>query len=364
MMQMIGYEFGKIFHKKIVYAALIFVWVMATVMYVERGGGTELALGADGTYLEGREALAYDKEVAARYAGSLTEEKVQEILEEFAPAAPDAAFWLVNQTYDTIATFWAESDGSFNGLSVREAFPPYEDEQDLVWDYNKGWISFLELGMYTMAMFMGFLLIIALSPVFSEEYTRGTDALILTSRHGKWKCAWAKIIASYLFTLLCVGVFLVVSAVVLFLDYGMTGAGSSVQLNSHWLLIDTPYFLPCVQAAGYAILLWLSGSLILTAVTLLISALCRSSFLTVVIGIAAYLIPTLFGQMKIPREILSLNPIWCFLTEQPMMVPKLFGTGGGGISYVWVIVAFALVLTGISFVLTRRFFARHQVVSG
>ena len=39
-----------------------------------------MALSAEGGgYLEGREAVAYDKEIAARYEGVLTEEKVEEI---------------------------------------------------------------------------------------------------------------------------------------------------------------------------------------------------------------------------------------------------------------------------------------------
>lgn len=363
MTQMIGFEFGKIFHKKIVYAAMLFVAAMAIAMYTGRGVGAEIVLGPDGAYLEGKEALAYDKEIAARYAGPVTEEKVQEILNAFAPQAPDAAFWIVNNTYNTFSTHWAEMDGSWNGMTVREAFPAYQGEEDLVWDYNRGWINFLEMGMYTM-LFLGFLLVIALSPVFSEEYSKGTDALLLTSRHGKCKCAWAKIIASYLFTLICVGVFLLFFFAAMLLDYGLEGGGCSVQLNNHYILTGTPYFLTCAQAAGYSVLLWVGGALILTALTLLISAVCKSSFLTLVAALSVYLIPLLFAQIGMSPKLFCLNPIWCFLMEAPIMIPKIGGGQGGGVSYVWVIAAAALILTGASFVLARRFFARHQVVSG
>ncbi len=360
MMQMIGYEFGKIFHKKIVYGALLFVAFMGLSIYTARGSGMEGVL-VDGTYYSGREAVRLNREIAARYGGPVTEEKIREILETYGPDSPDGAFWVVNAAYDTISTFWAENDGSFNGVGVREAFPAYEDQREMVWDYNAGWINFMETGMYTM-IFVGCLLVIALSPVFSEEYTRGTDALILTSRYGKGRCAWAKLLASYLFTLLCTGVLLLSISLGFFLDYGLSGGGCSVQLNNHFFLAGTPYFLTSMEAAGLCLLLWVSGSLILTAFTLLISALCRTSFLAVVGALCAYGLPSLFAQFGMPPELFSLNPVWCFLVEQPIMIPKFFGESGTGFSYVWVIAGFALLMTGVSFWLGRRIFAGHQVV--
>ena len=361
MMQMIGYEFGKIFRKKMVYAALLFVGFMSLSMYIARGIGQEVVLGPDGKYILGKEAVRLDKEIAARYKGPLTEEKVEEILGVYAPAAPDAAFWKVNATYDVVSTFWAENDGSRNGLSIREAFPGYEDERELVWDYNRGWINFIEMGMYMM-VFIGCLLVIALSPVFSEEYTRGTDALILASRHGKGRCARAKLLASYLFTLLSTGALLIPMSLGFFLDYGPAGGGCSIQLNNHWILLGTPYFLSCMEAAGLCLLLWVSGSLILTAVTLTISALCKTSFLAVIVSLCVYGLPSLFAQMGMPPKLFSLNPIWCFLAEQLIMIPKIWTESGAGLSYVWVIVVFALLMTGLSFRLGRRIFAGHQVV--
>ena len=140
-----------------------------------------------------------------------------------------------------------------------------------------------------MMIFIGCLLVIALAPVFSEEYTRGMDALILTSRHGKRKCAWAKIIASYLFTFLSVGVWL-------------DGSGASVQINNHFLFFDVPYFLTNMGAAGYCLILWIGGSLILTALVLLLSALCRSSFAAVIAALACYVLPSTLGQMGVPAE--------------------------------------------------------------
>ena len=111
----------------------------------------------------------------------------------------------------------------------------------------------------------------------------------------------------------------------------------------------------------YCLLLWLSGSLILTGMILLLSALCRSSFITLIAALACYMIPSMFGQMGIPPQILSLNPIWDFLAEQPLMIPRLSLGGGAGLSYVWVVAGYALLVTGLAVVFGRKIFARHQV---
>lgn len=361
MIRMIGFEFEKILNRRIVYAAIAFLVIMCGAICTGRGAGAQMALSAEGGgYLEGREAVAYDKEIAVRYEGVLTEEKVEEILETYAPDAIDARFWMVNNTYDTMSCFYMGNDGSYNGGSVRGAFPDYLDEKPLIWGYNKGWISFLETGMYMM-VFVGFLLVIALSPVFSEEYTRGTDALILTSRHGKGKCVWAKIIASYLFTLLTVGICLLFFTVNYLHGFGLDGAGASIQLNTHFVFHGVPYFLTCSGTAGYCLVLWVGGSLILTAFVLLLSALCRSAFTTVIAALACYTVPSMFGQIGIPPQILSLNPIWDFLAEQPVMIPKL-SLGGAEFSYVWVVAVFALLMTAAAFVFGKKIFAGHQVM--
>lgn len=361
MLQMIRFEFGKIFNRRIVYAAIIFAGILTGALCQGRGAGAQIALRPEGGYYEGREAVAYDREVAARHEGEITVEKIKEILETYAPDSQDAGFWLVNDTFNTISRFWGEVDGSYNGVSVEEALPEYLDERPLVLGYSAGWVSFLETGMYIMVV-MGFLLIIALSPVFSEEYTRGTDALILTSRHGKRKCAWAKVIASYLFTLLTVGVFLVFISISYLAGFGLDGAEGSVQINNHFLFTDVPYFLTYMQTAGYCLVLWLGGSLILTALVLILSALCRSSFITLIAAMACYLIPTLFGQMGVPKWILSLSPIWEFMAEIPVGIPLFSLSGGAEFSFVWVLALFALAAAALSFVLGGKIFAGHQVV--
>ena len=191
MIRLIGFEFGKILKRKIVLAAFIMLAVFGIMLYMGDGPQGVISRLPDGTYIGGGEAIAYDKQVAAEYEGILTEEKARSILERFAPGTQDGGLWTVNSIYNAVQHFFGNLDGSWNGLTVEEAFPDYQGEEPLILGYTDGYTGFIMMGMYLMVT-LGFVLITALSPVFSEEYSRRTDALILTARYGKSRCSRAK----------------------------------------------------------------------------------------------------------------------------------------------------------------------------
>ena len=294
--------------------------------------------------------------MAAEYEGILTEEKARSILERFAPGTQDGGLWTVNSIYNAVQHFFGNLDGSWNGLTVEEAFPDYQGEEPLILGYTDGYTGFIMMGMYLMVT-LGFVLIIALSPVFSEEYSRGTDALILASRYGKSRCSRAKILAAFLFTLLTVGICFLVMIVLFAAGFGLTGGDSSIQLNSRDLLYSLPYSMTCLEAAASCLVLWLAGALILTALTLILSAVCRTPFLTLIAVLTLYLLPMLGPTIHIPRGLLSLTPFWCFLSEWTLTFPKLFD---GEFSWIWIPVLLAVILIPLALNLGRRIFARHQ----
>ena len=80
-------------------------------------------------------------------------------------------------------------DRNYNGDTVREVFPYYEEGPSL--GYGYGWTRFINNMMLVMIC-LGCLVVVAVSPSFSDEYSRGMDALILTSRLGCTKCPRAK----------------------------------------------------------------------------------------------------------------------------------------------------------------------------
>ena len=65
MIRLIRFEFEKIFNRKTVYAAIAFIAIMGGAICTGRGAGGQIVLNSDGSYLEGREAIERDKELAA-----------------------------------------------------------------------------------------------------------------------------------------------------------------------------------------------------------------------------------------------------------------------------------------------------------
>ena len=131
MLRLTGYELGKILKRKIVFAAFALLAVLGGMLYLGDGPQSVISRLPDGTYIGGAEAIAYDKGIAEKYEGVLTEEKVQDILKTYAPGAPDGGFWTINSIYNAIQDSFGNIDGSYNGLTVEEAFPDYRGEEPL-----------------------------------------------------------------------------------------------------------------------------------------------------------------------------------------------------------------------------------------
>lgn len=355
MRELIGFELCKLLKKKIVYAGLTLFAVFGVMMYNGWGPSTVMVRLPEGRYIQGREAIQYNQELMKQYEGELTDEKVQEILNTYAPGRWDGSFWTINFAFDSVKAA-AATDGTWDGTRVQSFLPAYQDEKPLQFAYSEGYINFLFMGSNLMVV-LALLLIVVLSPLFSEEYMRGTDALILTARYGKNRCIRAKIQAAFLFTFLLTAATLLSELLGFYLAFGLEGGGGSIQVNNAEFLNKVPYFLTCLDAMGYSLLLWVAGSLFLTAIVLLFSALFKTSFVTLIAALAAYALPMTLSGFGLPDELMALTPMGVFLLAPVLEIPKL----GGAVSYVWVSVGFAMLLTLLLVPLSKRLFARHQV---
>lgn len=358
MIRLIGYEFGKIVKRRIVLVSLAFLTVLAAMLYMENGPQSVICLMPDGRYLGGREAIVWEKQMASEYKGDLTEEKVREILEKYTPDAEDEmrGVWTVNAVYNAIQHSFGNLDGSYNGLNVEEAFPDYEGETSLRLGYSEGYAGFINMGMSLMVG-LGFVLVICLAPVFAEEYSRKTDALILVSRYGKNRCALAKILAAYLLALLVTGIIFSTMTGLFLGAFGWTGGESSIQINSRYLLQNVPYFMTCKEAVRDSMVLWIAGILLLTALILLLSVLCRTSFITLIAALAVYTLPMAGLNLHIPKEILSFTPFWCFLSENTLTIAKAFN---GELSWIWGPFLLAVVCVPAVMYFGQKVFAGHE----
>ena len=357
MGQLVRFEMTKLLKKKLVYVTLGLFSVIMIVMLFSWVSGNEWARLPSGEMLFGQEAADYNEELTLRYQGALTDEKVQEILNEFSGTV-DSQLDILNQVYTPIASVFANADGSWNGKTVAEAFPEFEEP--LVLCFSSRWEALLYSRSYVVLL-AGLVIIIVISPVFSEEYTSGMDALILTSEKGKRQCVKAKIIASFLFSLFLVITILALGFSMLFLAKGFVGWNSDIQLSELLLYTRVRKPLKCYEAA-----LLMSGASILSTLTLnglvlAFSAVSKTSFTSIVAVTAVYVVPMFLnpGNPALKRFI-AVMPVNSMNISQFLKAGG-FSIAGTEYSLFWAILLLAIVVGTGSVFFCRHTFSTHQV---
>lgn len=314
MGRLIKFEFEKILKRKIVWAAVLAVLALNGFIYVFTSYPSLDVMGADGAYHKGSQAVEEDRTVSAAYQGVITDETAEQLMADHAEKIEKTS-WLArfDYAYDVMARVlleMTEEGGSL--LPVTEAFS--ENPAFRYFDYGRGADEFL--GYMPMIMLvMGYVVIICLAPLFSDEYARGTDALILTSKLGKRQCALSKCTAALIFSAVLAASVIFVNWLLAVVFYGSDGWNMSVQLTASAYYGDVPYEMTIGQAVNWAMAIWFLGMSGLTAVVAMCSSLCRSSFISLIAGLLIYTVPLALT-----------NIIWMPLQRALSFMPAVMST--------------------------------------
>ena len=356
MKRMIGFELEKIWSKKIVRLGLLLLLLFGLLSSIAGIRREYDVITPQGEELTGKEGKAYIKEKVREYAGLLNDEKKETILKREAAADTIPYSYLYElPLYTAMRETFMEEYGAHYGETVDEAYTKQGITVEV--GYADRWTGLLNL-MQQFTMILGVVILVALSGVFSEEYTRGTDALILTSRHGKKKSIHAKILASFLFTTGCYVLLLLCCLIPFLADDGWYGWDAGIQLDTQCSLSSTPFTLNCGQAALLFFVSGLLSMLLLTAVTLFVSAVSRTAFLSVVLCAVLYFLPILVANL-LPMKWIMLTPLGASMVDVIRMEKISFL----GLSFFFQaeILAVTGLTAGLSWIFSRRCFAKHQV---
>lgn len=314
MKQLFRFEFGKLIHKKLILAAIAaYTLVMIILLLNQRIDYLEVKT-ADGTTYHGRKAAAYEKTIADKYRGELNADKVNDILKAAIDSgSPEELSYKGDWVTKSISSMFVwESWDKVKHLTeedIESAYPQIK-EQPFQIGYTRGWETAM-LCMESMLLIAGFLIVITVAPVFSEEYSSGMDALLLTAKKGKSTCIRAKITASVCFSVLLALFTIALPAGAIFIQYGIKGWDATVQAAAHGLFWTVPRTLSCLQAMILVIIFAVIGAVLLTCITLLISALSKNAFTAVLVALLLYIVPIVLIDKL---DILPLNQ---FLSIMP-----------------------------------------------
>lgn len=357
MKELIQFELRKIFAKRLTQIAVIALLLLSVFfgfstyqnMYAFDG------ISEEGT---GRKAAAIDKSVAEKYAGILTDEKVQQMMADFKPTQDlhgmNAVYLYQNAMQAALFRRFSDADGNWNGLSVSDVF----GEEEIKIGYTYGWLVTSQ-NMIRIFLVLSLAAAVMTAPVFCGEYG-GFDNIILTSKYGKTKCAAAKIIGSIVAALIVTAIVSAINLIYAFILYGGSGLDCSILfVPEGYAERYIPFNITFAALIKYQILLAFTGTISVTGITLALSALCKNQMAALVASLAIYLCPIMLPVTEFNPlfRMIALLPVYHAQLVSLMSVEQM----SSGVLYALLAVPVALVILGISIVISRRVFAKHQV---
>lgn len=346
-MQLYKMELYKIFHRKIFWIGILAILGLMFVYFWFAEVGDERCV-IDGRSHSGYEAVQMNKKITEEYAGTVTDEKINQIVDKYGlpselnenmPGWKDG-----NYLNDFVTRFF--TNGSWeNGVKPTEryrlkdtdlwkAYKEYNENIDSksekndkkqmkteilsMWkfkptlEYTTGWKVFGELLQF--GLILGSIMIICvISGIFAEESQTKMLPLIFTTVEGKRKDTSAKVLASFTITVLLyagiTGSAWGLCKIVYDLKggYNLTGVVIS---GSMWKTVDkVPFF----SYLSVLLILGMLAFLSLNAITLCISAYQDSMFGAVVATAICWAISLLV-------RIFLGGLVWILVDSMPMFL--------------------------------------------
>lgn len=358
MKKLIYFELRKIFSKRLTLAALLIV-LLFSVFVSFSAYQNKHAFDGKNAEGSGRAAVEIDKKIAAKYEGILTDEKVRQMMSDFALTYDlnglNAAYLYQNAMQSAAFARFSDMDGKWNGLSVEDVF----GDEEIKVGYVDGWLS-TSRNMVRVFLTLAVAVIIMTAPVFAGEY-EGVDNLILTSRYGKTKCTAAKVTASILAAVVTTVLTAALLLLLAFAFYGTKGLDCSILFAPvDYVEGFIPFNITCGTLLKYQILLAFTCTLSVTGITLLISAASKNQMASFVVSLAVFLFPGLLpiAETNPLFRIVGLLPMYHVRAISLLSVEQM---SSGMLYAVWAVPA-ALLFLGIGAAASCRVFARRQVL--
>jgi len=331
---LIKLELQKLFRRKYVVGGALILLAYTLFLFFGYGMHSRVTFPVnteDDSLLEGRAAMLYNKEIYEQYAGELTDKNVAEILNDYWNLREKQEMEYSHLTnvpiiYEDFALFkvtdYDNNDralSSYGNISINATDLP-KFEKPLFFTFSYAWRTIFNI-LYNANIVFALFLLITIAPLFAEEYSSGADGVILTTRYGKSKGIYAKMVVALLVATLAVVAFALFVLLICGLYFnGLTGWQADVQTQFDSLLMLVPIRMNNLQFYLFAVsMYWLSaiGTAMLSCCC---SAMCKKTFTACITSSVLYLIPVLPRQIGVVnefvRECMLIFPVWASKSEQ------------------------------------------------
>ena len=246
--------------------------------------------------------------------------------------------------------FASKTDSDYHALLFE--YTPY-------YDYQYGYLSMQKILTF-YPYIIGIVVLIALSPLFSSEYSGRTDSLLLTSRYGRRKLALGKISAGLVSSIFIWASITTINLVLSFSIYGTEGWDSFWQ---DWIHVIAPFTWNQGQALLIALATSLMGTLCYGCVLMLLSSKCQSAFTSILLGAALLLVP----MFEPVRQLPLLGPLCHYFPSFMIVGQNLWGNYsllnlfGHPVMYQYTVLAVIFGGAIVSVLYAVRSFCTHQI---
>lgn len=234
------------------------------------------------------------------------------------------------------------------------------DEQvvkPFVFEYFGGYDRFIVL-MYTTGLISAFLVAFLIAPIFCGEY-HGIDQMILSSKNGKNSLIKAKLFTGFSITTAIALVGTLLTYIPCMLMYGFDGASAALQLKIP--LSTLPITIGQLSIICFICVFF--ACILLGAITMLLSAKIKSSFVVITISGALIFIPMF---IKCSYNTIFLYKLYLLLPSNMMQYVNIIDPVGyeifGSVIHSYIVMPiFAIVVSILLMPFAYKIFKNHQV---
>jgi len=140
------------------------------------------------------------------------------------------------------------------------------------------WDNWIGINNSMLPLLIAFVVMLGVSGVYTGEYTSKMHGILLTTKNGRSKLFWSKLLASCLFAAIIVIIFQTLAALLHMHVYGFPF--KNTPMNSLTSFYRSPNTMWALQFYVCQLIGSLLGAMVLTGVTLCISSFCRSNLVS------------------------------------------------------------------------------------
>lgn len=280
----------------------------------------------DGITYHGYEAVQMDRQITEEFKGPLTDEKMQRIIDRYGfPQKFEPYIGLTDSNFLNEFVMRYASDGytyDWDDYRLPTKVVPLADTEmgrlitsqpdSFQLTYYAGWENFTAM-YHTEMILISVLLLCVLSPVFSHESQSRMKPLLFTTQEGPASDVSARIAASLTLSAVLWLLFTVLNLLLYGTVYGWDGLRCNAHLVTYGFPSYPGHFDILQQPLGTYLLIVmlfaLTALLELCAITLAISADCRSSFHSVLAAVLCWIIPVFLLLIMKPALIRLLSSL-------------------------------------------------------